>query len=74
VAVDTLTVKLKEMPVLAMVKVCGSGFGPPNALAKLMAFTWRKTLSPTTTLTGTLTLLPADRNTSSPLNVPAISP
>ena len=74
VAVDTLTVKLKEVPVLATVKVCGNGLGPPNGLVKLMAFTWRKTLAPTTTVTGTVTLLPADRNTSSPLNVTAISP
>src|SRR4029077_19934220 len=69
VAVDALTVKLKAAPVLAMVRVCGSGLVPPNDLVKLMALIWRKTLSPTATLTGMVMLLPADRNTSSPLNV-----
>src|SRR6201982_1216838 len=74
VAVDTLAVKLKLAPVLAAVKVWGSGSAPPKNCVKLMPFTGRKTLSPTATLTGTVTLLPAERNTSSPVNVPAIRP
>src|ERR1700719_4622563 len=65
---------LKLVPVLTMVKVCGSGSAPPYTLVKFMAFTWLITLAPTIAVTETVTLLPAVRKTSSPTKVPAISP
>src|SRR5437870_5480927 len=55
-AVVAKDVKLKLVPVLASVRVCGSGLFPLNDLVKLIAFTWRKAASPTTTLTGTVAL------------------
>src|SRR5262245_1744440 len=74
--VAATAVALKRMvgPVLAIVKSCGSGFAPPNGMVKLMGFTWLKTLSPTTTLMGMVTLLLADRNANCPTNVPATTP
>ena len=41
---------------------------------KLIPFSWVKTSAPTVTLTGTVTLLPADWKMSSPMNVPAVKP
>ena len=73
-AVAALNVNVKSVPVLAIVNVCGSGLAPFTGLVKLIAFTWRKTLSPTTTVTGTVTFSPPVRNTSSPTKVPAINP
>lgn len=46
-------------PVLMSDRTCGSGFAPPKGMVKLMGFTCRKTVLPTVTLTGTVTLLPA---------------
>ena len=74
VAVAALKVNWKSVPVLAMVNVCGSGLAPFTGLVKLIAFTWRKTFAPTTTLTGTVTVSPAVRKVSAPTNVPATSP
>src|SRR4051794_18413934 len=69
-----LTVKLNAVPVLAMFSVCDNGFEPPNAFVKKSAFAWTKTAGPTVTLTGILTLLPADVKTNSPIKVPASNP
>ena len=46
-------------PVLMMLRTCGNGFAPPKGMVKLIGFTWRKTVLPTVTLTGMVTLLPA---------------
>ena len=59
---------------LAATSVCGSGLAPFTGLVKLIAFTWRKTLSPTTTVTGTVTLPAADWKISSPAKVPGARP
>src|SRR5947208_141226 len=61
-------------PVLVIGRIWGKGFAPPNGLVKLRGFTWLKTLSPTATLIGMVTLLPAAEKTSCPVKVPAISP
>src|ERR1700733_7554203 len=74
VDVAAATEKLKAVPVLAMLRTCGSGFAPANGMVKLIGFTWLKTEAPTVTLTGIVTLLPAAVNTSSPTKVPAVSP
>src|SRR4051794_39066229 len=73
-AVDALVVKKKSAPVLATVNVCGSGLAAPAVIVKLIGLICWKTSAPTTTLTGTLTLLPDVWITTSPENVPATSP
>src|ERR1035437_6226184 len=73
-AVSESNRKLGPSPGLVMVKVCGSGSAPLNCLVKLIALTWLKTFGPTTTLTGTVTLLAAAWNRSCPIKVPAVSP
>jgi hypothetical protein len=50
--------KLRAVPVLAAVKFCEGGFDPPSVILKLNGLTGLKTLVPTTTLTGIVTLLP----------------
>ena len=74
VAVADATEKEKFDPVLDMLRVCGSGFAPAKGMVKLIGFTWLKTESPTTTATGTVTLLPVVVNVSSPTKVPGVSP
>ena len=66
--VATMALKRRDVaPVLVMVRICGRGFGPPNALLKLMGFTWLKMLSPTATLIGMVTLLPAATKITCPM-------
>ena len=69
-----LAVNVKLVPVLTPVNICGSGLAPLNGLVKLIAFNWAKTVFPTTTLTGTVTLPLADWNTSFPRKVPGVIP
>ena len=59
---------------LAIVKTCERGSAPPNTLVKLIGFTWVRIGSPTTTLTGTVTVVPPPENTSCPMNVPVVIP
>src|ERR1039458_5660986 len=47
---------------------------PPRGMVKLIGFTWVKTLVPTVTLTGTVTLLPEAVKRSWPTYVPAVEP
>jgi hypothetical protein len=64
VAVNAVAVKANAEPVLLISSVCGSGLAPPNGLVKLRPFCCVKTLSPTVTLTGTVTRLPFVSNKS----------
>src|SRR5579885_1895643 len=75
VAVLAVALKRSDVaPVLATVRSCGSGLAPPNAFVKLIGFNCSKTLSPTTTLTGMVTLLPEAWKITCPTKVPAIAP
>jgi hypothetical protein len=58
-AVFATASKAKSAPVLAMLRICGRGLEPPKGFVKAMGFTCSNTESPTTTLTGIVTLLPA---------------
>ena len=73
-AVYTAELNEKFVPVLATARICGSGFAPPWAIVKLMAFTCAKTFGPTVTLTGMVTSSPVVCNTICPLKVPAADP
>ena len=66
--------KVKLAPVLAMSRVCGSGFAPPATMVKLMGFTWLKTFDPTVTHTGMVPASPAVCTNTWPQKVPAMSP
>src|ERR1022692_4488803 len=57
-----------------MVNTCGSGLAPPKGMVKSRGFTWLKTLGPTDTLTGTVTLQPVVLNKIWPTQVPAVTP
>ena len=61
--VEGLVKNVTPAPVVAMVSVCGSGLGPANTFEKAIAFTCLNTFAPTTTLTGTVTLVPDAVNT-----------
>src|ERR1022692_4349137 len=56
-----------------MVNTCGSGLAPPKGMVKSRGFTWLKTLGPTDTLTGTVTLQPVVLNKIWPTQVPAVA-
>ena len=66
-AVFATASKATAAPVLATVKVWGSGFDPFNGLVKAIGFTCSNTESPTTTLTGMVMLLLAARNVTWPV-------
>ena len=70
----TAELKVKFVPVLTTGRICGSGFAPPSGITKLMAFSWLKTLGPTTTPMGIVTTSLPAVNTSWPLKVLAVSP
>src|SRR5215471_17278234 len=76
VAVKAWTVKLKVMPVLGIIKVCGSGSAPANGFVKLIPLICLNTLAPIVTPTGTVTLSVAPEVWSLiwPMKVPAFAP
>ena len=59
---------------LAPVKFCEGGFPAPRVMLKVSGVIGTKTLLPITTLTGMVTLLPEDWNTTWPVKFPATSP
>ena len=73
-AVDEVVRKEMAAPVVGMLTVCGRGLWPPKGMVKLIALTCARTFAPSTKVTGTVTLLPGVRKTSSPTKVPASSP
>jgi len=72
-AVYTAELKKKFVPVLAIANTCGREF-PPSGIVKAIGFTWAKTLAPTTTLTGIVTMSPPVCNTTWPSKVPVVAP
>ena len=72
--VPVLTVNWMLVAVLVISKVCGTGFVPAVAVAKVRVGRWMKTAGATWTLTGTVTLLPGGLNTSSPVKIPEPAP
>src|SRR4051794_39400349 len=72
--VPVLTVNWILVAVLVISNVCGAGFVPAVAVAKVRVGRWMKTAGSTWTLTGTVTLLPVVSNTSSPVKTPGTNP
>src|SRR5580700_2345755 len=65
---------ISELSVASIFRICVSGLAPPNDAVKLRGFTCTKTLLPTVTATGMVTLSPLVLRSSSPTKVPAVAP